>query len=105
VSGRRSRSKGYRREREVVLALRAVGIDAQRVPLSGAAQGEFAGDVVATIDGETKQIEVKARADGWRTIRGWLDGNDALILIPDRDEPLVVERLSTRLRDWSGGSG
>ena len=44
MSGRRSRSKGARTERSIVNALKASGIAAVRVPLSGAVGGRFAGD-------------------------------------------------------------
>jgi hypothetical protein len=39
-------------------------------------------------------LEVKARADGFRELYSWLDGRDVLIVKPDRQEPLVVVRLS-----------
>jgi hypothetical protein len=37
---------------------------------------------------------VKARADGFRELYCWLDGRDMLIVKADRQEPLVVVRLS-----------
>ena len=46
MSGRRSRSKGVRTERAIVNALKASGIAAVRVPLSGAVGGRFAGDIL-----------------------------------------------------------
>jgi Holliday junction resolvase len=39
MSGRRSRSKGLRSERGIVALLKARGIAAERVPLSGAVGG------------------------------------------------------------------
>ena len=42
---RKSRDKGARFEREVVSLHKAEGIHAERVPLSGAAGGAYAGDV------------------------------------------------------------
>jgi hypothetical protein len=49
MSGRRSREKGARVERAIVHALQAEGFAAARVPLSGAAGGRFAGDVVVPV--------------------------------------------------------
>ncbi len=90
--GRRERAKGVRRERELVRRLRAAGIPARRVPLSGSA-GEARCDVV--VERPPIRIELKARSSGWQTIRRWLDGVDALVLWADRCEPVVVMRLTT----------
>jgi hypothetical protein len=63
MSGRRSRDKGARTERVIVC-----------VPLSGAVGGRFAGDVVVSVQGRDLTAEVKARADGFRELYGWLEG-------------------------------
>ena len=99
MSGRRSRSKGARRERELVQLLVAAGIDAKRVPLSGAVEG-FKGDILL---GELR-AEVKARAsgEGFKTLERWLAGNDLLFLKRDRAEPLVVMPW-TRFVDYARG--
>jgi Holliday junction resolvase len=94
MSGRRSRSKGTRTERGIVNALKASGIAAVRVPLSGAVGGRFAGDVIVPLVGRDLCLEVKSRADGFRELYSWLDGRDVLIVKADRQEPLVVVRLS-----------
>jgi Holliday junction resolvase len=94
MSGRRSRDKGARVERGIVRALQAEGFAAQRVPLSGSAGGRFAGDVVMPLMGRDLCLEVKARAEGFRELYSWLDGRDVLIVKADRQEPLVVVRLS-----------
>jgi Holliday junction resolvase len=94
MSGRRSRAKGARVERAIVHALQAEGYAAARVPLSGAAGGRFVGDIVVPMQGRDLTAEVKARADGFRELYGWLDGRDVLIVKADRQEPLVVVRLS-----------
>ena len=39
-------------------------------------------------------VEVKARADGFRELYSWLNERDVLIVKADRQEPLVVVRLS-----------
>ncbi len=94
MSGRRSRTKGARTERGIVNALKASGIAAVRVPLSGAVGGRFAGDLVLPLLGRDLCVEVKARAEGFRELYSWLDGRDVLIVKADRGEPLVVVRLT-----------
>lgn len=98
--GKFSRDKGARVERRIVNLLKEAGIPARRVPLSGAT--EYAkGDVEFTRrDGEFGEIpafiaEVKARKEfpGW--LLNYLGGNDALFLVENRREPLVVLPLST----------
>lgn len=102
LSGRRSRDKGGRREREFVELHRALGIDAKRVPLSGAAQG-FKGDIHLTLRGRALQAEVKARAagSGFVTLERWLGDNDALFLRRDRADAVVV--LPWRTWAWLVG--
>ena len=39
-------------------------------------------------------LEVKARANGFRELYSWLNNRDVLIVKADRQEPLVVVRLS-----------
>ena len=94
MSGRRSRAKGVRTERGIVNALKASGIAAVRVPLSGAVGGRFAGDIVLPLMGRDLCVEVKARADGFRELYSWLNRRDVLIVKADRQEPLVILRLS-----------
>ncbi len=94
MSGRRSRSKGARTERAIVKLRQASGIAAERVPLSGAVGGRFAGDVLLPLLGRDLCVAVKARADGFRELYSWLDGRDVLIVRADRREPLVVVRMS-----------
>ena len=83
-----SRDKGARREREFVHRLNEAGIPAERVPLSGAAGGQFGGDI--RIEGGFV-AECKARKDGagFKTLEGWLEGNDFLFLQRDRSDPFV----------------
>lgn len=93
MAGKKHREKGARFERAVVEAMNAFGMDAKRVPLSGAATG-FKGDVVFSINGESKRAECKSRKDGFKVIRSWLGDNDILAIKDDRTEPLIVMRLS-----------
>ncbi len=94
MSGRRSRDKGARVERAIVNALQAGGFAAERVPLSGAAGGRYSGDIVLPLLGRDLCLEAKARADGFRELYGWLDQRDVLIVKADRQEALVVVRMS-----------
>lgn len=84
--GRSSKTKGTRAEREVAKLL-----NGKRVPLSGAAGGEFAGDVIDPILGRG---EVKRRRDGFKQLYTWLEGKDYLALRADRREWLIVLRLN-----------
>ena len=52
MSGKAPRQKGDRLERAIVATLKAHGIEAKRVPLSGSVKG-YPGDVVATLNGHT----------------------------------------------------
>ena len=45
MSGRKHRDKGNRVEREIVRLHSDIGVEAARVPLSGAAGGRFSGDI------------------------------------------------------------
>jgi hypothetical protein len=94
LSGARHRRKGNRVERAVVRALQTRGFAAERVPLSGAANGRFGGDVSIPLLGRDRRIEVKARCNGFRRLYDWLGDRDFLVLKADRREPLVVLPLS-----------
>lgn len=90
----RSKQKGDRAERKLVEALRGLGLEAARIPLSGAAGGHFKGDVRFRMPGDTEfhTAEVKSRADGdgWKEIIRWLGNNELLALYRDRADPLIV---------------
>ena len=86
-----SRQKGDRFERECVNKLRELGVEASRVPLSGAAGGDYAGDVMV----QGHRIECKTRKRAWSDLFGWLPGNAALFIKADRTDTLVVMSLET----------
>jgi hypothetical protein len=92
--GRASRDKGLRRERAIVDIHAKSGVRAERVPLSGASRYQGNGaDVDLYVRGTAPiKAEVKARAEGtgFRSLERWLGANDALFLVRDRAEPLVV---------------
>lgn len=96
MSGARHRQKGDRIEREIVAAHLAVGIHAERVPLSGATRYQGNGSDLDIYpngkDAAPYCCEVKARGNGagFTTLERWLGDNDALFLRRDRAEPVVV---------------
>lgn len=97
--GKKSRDKGNRVERAIVKALRGHGLaDAERVPLSGAALGSFAGDIIVGVVRENWRGEVKARAHGFAQLYDWLSTHEFLVVKADHKEPLVVLPLSQAAR-------
>jgi hypothetical protein len=93
LEGLLSRNKGARTERALVRLLQERGFAAEHVPLSGASGGRYSGDISVPVLGDDWRVEVKCRADGFRELYAWLDGNDALIVKGDRQPPLIVLRL------------
>jgi Holliday junction resolvase len=91
MSGASPRRKGDRVERAVLAELKGAGLAVKRVPLSGSAAG-YPGDLSVQLAGRERCVEVKARAD-FKTLYGWLENHDALILKADRKAALVVLRL------------
>jgi Holliday junction resolvase len=85
----KAKCKGSRVERELVNELKLHGLNATRVPLSGA--GSIKGDIMINIDGHNYVAEAKARAngEGFKKLEDWLGGNDFLVLKKDRSTPMV----------------
>jgi len=94
--GKKSRDKGYRGERSLVLALREMGIQVERIPLSGAAPGTH-GDI--NIDG-LGVCEVKNQEQLSAKLWEWLDGVEALFIKRNRKPYLVIMRLEDWGRIW-----
>jgi hypothetical protein len=104
------RQKGSRVEREIVERHRAIGIHAERYPLSGASRFRGAGhDVDLYLFGRDEApavAEVKARKSGagFTTLERWLGTYDALFLRRNNADPVVVlpwqtwARLLTKVR-------
>ena len=69
---KKSKKKGYNGEKEVADLLQKYGIEAERVPLSGAMKSEkYSCDVhLPKLD---KRIEVKRRKSGLKTLQKWLE--------------------------------
>ena len=93
--GKSQRDKGNRREREFVNYWKSEGFKSARVPLSGAAGGDYTGDVDLYAYGpEDAPLlgEVKARGTGagFKTIQKWIGENDFLVLHEDQKPRLYV---------------
>jgi len=92
--GSSPKRKGASFERGVVALLQERGLDAQRVPLSGAVKtSRFDHDITVPIRGQDRRIECKRRARAFATVDGMLGDNFALICRDDRSRPLVVMTL------------
>lgn len=90
--GKRAKRKGWEGENEVVKLLQKNGIEAERVPLSGALKSEkYSCDVVAQINGE-KRIEVKRRKSGLTSIYNWLneDENSNILMMRQDNKDWLV---------------
>jgi hypothetical protein len=94
--GKKSRSKGYRGENNLVNWFKSLGLRAERVPLSGAT--DYAkGDVDLYLEGRDAPLvgEVKLRAKFPKAWEDWLGENDFLYCKADRKEPFVVLPMRT----------
>lgn len=89
---RASRDKGNRNERTIVHLFQEHGIGAERIPLSGAAGGSFAGDVTIPIVGVDRVFEAKVRGTGFSRLYTWLADHYGLFVKADRKAMLVVLR-------------
>jgi Holliday junction resolvase len=110
MSGAKHRRKGDRLEREIVERHNAIGIKAERYPLSGASR--FRGsshdvDIYALGNEAAPMVtEVKGRKNGagFVTLEKWLGEYDGLFLRRNNADPLVLlpwriwERLLRRGR-------
>jgi hypothetical protein len=94
--GRSPRSKGGRAERELVKRHEAVGIPAERYPLSGSSHFRGRGhDVDLYVFGRDEAplvAESKARKDGggFKQLEKWLGEFDVLFLRRNNADPLVL---------------
>jgi hypothetical protein len=96
MSGAKHRAKGNRTEREIVAAHQALGVHAERYPLSGSSAFRGSGhdvDIYAFGSDQAPLVaEVKSRKNGtgFTTLESWLGEFDALFLRRDRTDALVV---------------
>ena len=97
MSGLHSRRKGAR----VELAI-AKAIGARKISRTYQAGRDLE---LPLGDDRMLRIECKARADGFSALYRWLDERDLLIVKADRQEPLVILRLSLATQIVKAGSG
>src|SRR5262249_62079704 len=96
MSGARHRRVGNACEREVVDRHHALGIKAERYPLSGASRFRGSGhDVDIYVFGNEEAplvAEVKKRKDGagFTTLENWLGQYDLLVLRRNHADPMIV---------------
>lgn len=95
MSGRKSKDKGYRGEANFVNLMQDHGIGAERMPLSGALGGKWAGDVKVWTTFHEWLFEGKVRANGFKKIYDWIEpaNIDALFLKADRKPYLIVMKV------------
>ena len=95
------RDKGLRAEREIVERHQAIGVHAERYPLSGASRLRGSGHDVDLYlfgrDAAPLVAEVKARKNGsgFSQLEKWLGEYQMLFLRRDRADPLVLLPWST----------
>ena len=95
--GKSQKQKGYRGEHKLVKLLKKHGLDAKRIPLSGATEFQK-GDILI----ENYIGEVKWRKDGFKEIYKWLGDNDFLFIKADRKPYLVVMNIETFIKLLGG---
>lgn len=88
-----SKRKGDTFERDIVHQAETLGLRAYRNRMSRASPGE-SWDV--SIAG--RRLECKKRRDSFKKIRGWMTGNDGVIIGCDYEKPLVVMRYDEWLK-------
>lgn len=96
MGGRSSKVKGSSFERNIVNTLKENGIEAKRVPLSGALD-DLPGDVKFGPDCKL-QGECKHHENMNKKLWEWLEGNDALFIKRNHCEPLVVMTLDEYMK-------
>ena len=95
----KSRQKGDRAERELRDILRAAGHNVRKIPSSGAGP-DFPGDLYVGPVGDSEIWEVKARANGFSMIYGWLQDASVLAFRAiSRDGPKREWIVTLRLDD------
>lgn len=85
----RSKDKGRRAEHAIVALHTAIGVEAERMPLSGSLGGKYRDDVLIA---GTVRAEVKSRknGEGFKTLEAWMKDCPLLFLKRDRVAPMVV---------------
>ena len=89
----KSKQKGDRFERTVLIIAEEMGLKGYRNRMSRAMPGESWDLCIAG-----KRLECKKRKAGFKKISEWIEGNDGVIIGADREKPLVVIRLEDFLK-------
>jgi hypothetical protein len=104
--------KGHRVERELTALHAALGVRAERVPLSGALASrlgpEYGGDLKLWIWGcaaapATAEVKARSEGGGFKTLERWLADHDALILKRNGLPPMILLPWRTWARLVKGG--
>jgi len=96
MGGKAARVKGASFEREIVNWHKERGVDAERIPLSGAMKGNYASDI--RLGPQLALIaECKRRARAWQDIYDAFDQDkaDVVFIRKDRKPALVVLTMET----------
>lgn len=105
MGGKAAKLKGDIYEREIVNWHRERGVDAERIPLSGAVKGNYKGDLKIGPQ-QALLAECKRRARAYQDLYDALDqdGSDMLFVRKDRERTLVVLPLETYegILEWIG---
>lgn len=89
----KAKTKGRNGEHAIVNKHKALGIEAERVPLSGSLGGKYSGDIaIPSVEHAILRCEVKSRKsdNGFAVIRNWLGESDIMFIREDYRDPLVV---------------
>ena len=96
MSGAKHRQKGDRVERELVERHKAIGVHAERYPLSGASRfrGSSHDIDIYPFGREEAPIVAESKArksgEGFTQLENWLDTYDVLFLRRNNADPLIV---------------
>jgi Holliday junction resolvase len=105
MGGKASRDKGAAYEREIVNWHRGKGVEAERIPLSGAMKGNYASDIKLGPQ-LALTAECKRRARAYQDLYDALnqDNSDMLFVRKDRERTLVVLPMETyeAILEWLG---
>jgi len=91
------RDKGSRVERKILALFRENGMQGKRTGFLPALGIPTDGDL--EIEGMTVEVKARKKATGFKKVKDWLGKCDALVLVEDHREPLIVQRFS----DWMEG--
>lgn len=87
----KSKAKGTRVENLIVKLHTDLGIEAERMPLSGSLGGKYRDDVlIGGPEGVRAEVKARKHGEGFKTLEGWMKDCTLMFLKRDRQPPLVV---------------